>query len=157
MPRTCVVLALILSTPVFFLRGGAFLPPWNWCLLSTTFVPGWMDNGQRVFLEVILTRRKSQPHLLISILWGSVSLSATGCHVHGQASVRPDVNDGHMRVARVCSWPCTPGVLRVAAGDLGNRPRLWKWAPQSPHSLALFSLTWTEGLFLFIYLFFLST
>lgn len=104
----------------------SFFPSWNWCLLSTTFVPGWMDNGQRVFLEIILTRRKSQPHLLISILWGSVSLSATGCHVHGQASVRSDVNDGHMHVARVCSHPRTPGVLRVAEDDSGNRPRLWK-------------------------------
>ena len=56
-------------------------------LLSTTFVPGQMDNGQRVFLEVILTRSQSQPYLLISILWGSVPLSVAGYHVRGWASV----------------------------------------------------------------------
>lgn len=101
MLRTCVVLALILTAPGFFVRGGAFIPPRNWCLLSATSASGWMDKGQSVFLEVILTGSKCQPHLLISILWGSVSLSVTGCHVRGWAFVGPGVNDDHMHIPRV--------------------------------------------------------
>lgn len=120
-----------------FLERRCIFPPWNWCLLSTTFGPGWMDNGQSVFLEVILPRSKCQPHLLISIHWGSISLSVTGCHVRGWTFVRPDVNDAHMHVARVWSLSrtrafCWALYLRVAAGDSGNRPRLWQFKSLVP-------------------------
>lgn len=147
----------------------SFFPSWNWCLLSTTFVPGWMDNGQRVFLEIILTRRKSQPHLLISILWGLCFLVCDWW---------PCTWPGFCEVW--CRWwtharspglfsPPHPGRSACGWGWLGQPATLVEvevtsaiWTitiagedthPQSPHSLALFSLTWTEGLFLFIYLF----
>lgn len=103
--RTCVVLSLILTTALPFLERRCFVffffCLWNWFFLSTAFVPGWMDNGQSMILEVTLSRGKCQAHLLISILWGFVCWSVTGCHVRGWAFVRTDRNNGHTHLAWV--------------------------------------------------------